>query len=57
MDYLMILNLIVTVCYYAISLFFAYAIIRNFIKTKDIQEAIGYAIILIPFVLRILRLK
>lgn len=57
MDLLVILNLIVTICYYAIAVFFAYATIRNFIKTKDVQRAITYGIILIPFILRILRLK
>jgi hypothetical protein len=43
--------------YYAISVFFLVAVIRNFVKTRSPQEAILYSIIMMPFVLRILRLK
>jgi len=45
------------VCYYLIAIFFLIAIVRAFIKTRNAQEAIMYTMIMIPFVLRILRLK
>lgn len=51
------LSTIITVLYYIICLFFLLLIVRNFVKTKKAQEAIVYAVIMIPFVLRILRLK
>ncbi len=57
MTILQILNLVITVCYYLIAVFFLVAIIRSFVKTKNPQEAILYTVIMIPFVLRILRLK
>lgn len=43
--------------YYAMVLFFGGAILCNFIKTRNAQEAVLYSIVLMPFVLRILRLK
>ncbi len=52
-----IINTIVTILYYLISAFFLFAIVRNFIKTRKVQEAILYGVIMIPFILRILRLK
>jgi len=39
------------------SLFLIIIGVMNFIKTKDIQESMLYAIVLLPFILRILRLK
>lgn len=57
MDFLMILNKIVSVSYYLIALFFLVAIIRTFLKTKNIQNALTYCIMMIPFLLRILRIK
>ena len=54
---LVTLNNAVMVLYYFISAFFLIAVIRNFVKTRDPQEAILYSIVMIPFVLRILRLK
>jgi len=56
MDMVMI-NSFITVLYYLITAFFFLAVIKNFVSTKNIQEAILYGIIMIPFVLRILRLK
>ncbi len=52
-----IINTIVTVLYYLISAFFLFAVIRNFVKTRKLQEAILYAVIMMPFILRIVRLK
>lgn len=51
------LNLIVTVLYYVIDAFFLFAVVKTFIKTKNIQDAILYALIMMPFTLRLLRLK
>ena len=51
------LNSIITVLYYLISAFFLFAIVRNFIKTRKVQEAILYVVMMMPFILRILRLK
>lgn len=57
MSILQVLNLIVTAGYYLIAAFFLFAIIKAFVKTRNMQEAILYSIIMVPFVLRILRLK
>ena len=43
--------------YYAIAAFFLVAVVVNFVKTKDPQNAVLYCIVMMPFVLRILRLK
>lgn len=57
MSTLEIFNIVITVCYYLMAAFFLVAVIRAFVKTKSPQEAILYTVIMIPFVLRILRLK
>ena len=57
MSALIFINLIFTICTYAVCAFFLVAIVRAFIKTKNIQESIVYCIIMIPFILRLLRLK
>jgi len=57
MSVLQVLNTIATVLYYVIDAFFLFAIVKTFIKTKDIQDAILYALIMMPFTLRLLRLK
>lgn len=54
---LVTMNNTVMVLYYLISAFFLIAIVRNFVKSKDPQEAVLFSIVMIPFVLRILRLK
>ena len=56
MDMLMI-STGVMILYYFITAFFFLALLRNFIVTRNIQESILYAIVMIPFVLRLLRLK
>ncbi len=50
-------NLVIMVIYHLISAFIALVLIWSIIKTKDIQEAILYCLILIPFTLRVLHLK
>lgn len=57
MSTLQAINSIVTVACYLSTAFFLAAIVKVFIKTRNIQDAILYSIIMIPFVLRILRLK
>lgn len=57
MSALVIVNLIITICTYATALFFLVAIVRTFIKTKNVQDALVYVVMMIPFVLRLLRLK
>ncbi len=49
--------MIITILYYIITAFIALLIIWNFIKSKKWQEEALYIIILIPFLLRLLRLK
>lgn len=57
MDILVIINAIFTVLTYATALFFLIAIVRAFIRTKNVQNALVYCIIMVPVVLRLLRLK
>jgi multisubunit Na+/H+ antiporter MnhE subunit len=49
--------MIVTVLYYLLTAAIAILLIRNFLKRKDWQEEVLYVIVLIPFLLRLLRLK
>mgnify|MGYP000951499190 CR=1 FL=1 len=51
------MNEAIMVLYYAITAFFAICIIVNFARAKDIQKAILYLVILMPFVMRLIRLK
>lgn len=57
MSVLQVMNLIITVAYYLCAVFFLAATVKVFVKTKKIQDAIIYSVIMIPFILRILRLK
>ena len=49
--------MIVTVLYYLLTGFIAALVIWNLIKCKKWQDEILYIIILIPFLLRLFRLK
>ena len=51
------LNEWITCGYYAMTFLFSLALAWNLWKSKDPQESILYVVILIPFVLRLLRLK
>ena len=51
------MNTIVTVLYYLLTAYVAVLLVANFLKNKKWQEEILYIIVLIPFVLRLLRLK
>ncbi len=50
-------NSVAMILYYFITAFFLLALAKNFLATKSLQEAALYGIIMIPFVLRLLRLK
>ncbi|HZX10124.1 MAG: hypothetical protein R6V00_12250 [Candidatus Aminicenantes bacterium] len=47
----------VTFLYYILSAYIAFIIVWNLVKSKKWQDELLYIIILIPFILRILRLK
>ncbi len=49
--------MIITILYYVLTGFIALFMIWNLIKSKKWQEEILYLIVLIPFILRLLRLK
>jgi hypothetical protein len=48
---------VITVLYYALTAFVAVLLVWNFIDRKKWQEEVLYVIVLLPFVLRLLRLK
>ncbi|AFM21994.1 hypothetical protein Anamo_1387 [Acetomicrobium mobile DSM 13181] len=50
-------NTIIMWLYYGIVLFFTGAILRNFVKSTNAQDIVLYGIVLLPFVLRLARLK
>ena len=52
-----VLDSVISVLYYGMTAFFAFILGRNLRKTRDPQEAVLCSVILIPFVLRILRVK
>lgn len=47
----------ITVLYYALTAFIAVLLVWNFIERKKWQEEVLYIIVLLPFLLRLLRLK
>ncbi len=49
--------MLVTICYYLLTAFVAVLLVWNFLKKKNWQEEVLYIIVLIPFLLRLLRLK
>ncbi len=51
------MNTIVTVIYYLLTAYVAVMLVWNFLKRKNWQEEVLYVIVLIPFLLRLLRLK
>ena len=58
MDISMIaLNQWITYGYYAMTGLFTLALVWNLRKSKNVQESILYVVILIPFILRLLRIK
>ena len=51
------MNTIVTVLYYLLTAYVAFLLVADFLKNKKWQDEVLYIIVLIPFVLRLLRLK
>ncbi|MGZ4887415.1 MAG: hypothetical protein ACXVJK_06405 [Candidatus Aminicenantales bacterium] len=49
--------MIVTVLYYGLTAYVAVLLVWNFIRRKKWQEEVLYLVVLIPFILRLLRLK
>ncbi|MFC2083323.1 hypothetical protein ACFLSG_04715 [Candidatus Bipolaricaulota bacterium] len=47
----------IMILYYIIAAFFGVVLFWSFVKSKDVQKAILYLVILMPFVLRVFRLK
>ena len=47
----------ITVIYYVIIAYASFLIITNFIKSKTWQKEVLYIIVLVPFLLRLFRLK
>ena len=50
-------NMIVTILYYLMTAYIAVLLVWNFLKRKRRDEEVLYVIVLIPFLLRLLRLK
>ena len=51
------MNTVVTVLYYLLTAYVAVLLIANFLKNRKWQDEVLYIIVLIPFILRLLRLK
>lgn len=49
--------MIITLLYYLLAAFIALLMIWNLIKSKKWQEELLYVIVLLPFLLRLFRLK
>jgi hypothetical protein len=45
------------ILYYAMTAFFGVVLLWNFVRIRDAQQAVLYLVILMPFVMRVLRLK
>ena len=52
-----ILQTMITVIYYGLIAFVAVILVWNFSKTRKWQHEVLYVIVLIPFLLRLFRLK
>lgn len=48
---------LITAAYYVITAATALLLLRNFVREKDWQREVFYLIVLVPFLLRVLRLK
>lgn len=48
---------IIAVFYYIMVAYIVWMMVWNFIKTKDVKKEILYALSIIPFLLRLLRMK
>ncbi len=52
-----ILQTVITVLYYLMVAFTVVLIIWNYIRTRDREKEVLYLIVLLPFLLRLFRLK
>lgn len=48
---------LIGVLYYMMTGVIALVLIRSFLRTKDARKMVLYAAVLIPFILRVLRIK
>ncbi len=51
------MSTLITLAYYVIAAYIAVLLVWNFIKGRKWQDELLYLIVLVPFVLRLLRLK
>ncbi len=51
------MSVAIMVLYYALTAACAVVLAVNFVRTRDLQKAILYLVVLIPFVMRLARLK
>jgi len=51
------LQTLITVIYYCVVAYVAAILIWNLVRTRKWQEEVLYVIVLLPFILRLLRLK
>ena len=54
---LVFLETVIAVLYYLMVAFTVVLIVWNFMRTKDREKEVLYVIVLLPFLLRLLRLK
>ena len=54
---MLLLGGIVTLIYYLLVLFIVFILIRNLIRAKNWETEVLYVVVLIPFLLRLFRLK
>ena len=54
---MVLLGGIVTIIYYLLVVFVVFIMIRNLIRTRQWETEILYVVVLMPFLLRLLRLK
>lgn len=54
---MVLLGGIVTIIYYLLVAFVVFIMIRNLIRTRQWETEILYVVVLMPFLLRLLRLK
>ena len=54
---MVILQTVITVLYYLMVAFTVVLMVWNYIRTRDREKEVLYLIVLLPFLLRLLRLK
>jgi hypothetical protein len=51
------MNVLVTLLYYAMTAYVAVLLVWNFVKRRKWQDELLYLVVLVPFLLRLFRLK